>query len=274
MGRNMTNLCSRVMMAVAFCVLVAAASAAAQEPVPSPSPAAKPKPETLSEADPTRPVLWQIRNEYRDLKNGGWSNTVLFRHDRFTFRNLKVKGGAKGFVVRFDVPLNTVHLGSTTKAGLGDIYAQVLLIPRISRKFAFSVGSGVILPTATHDTLGQGKLIIAPVAVPLWYLAKRRRLITFRMQHYISVAGKSSRADVNQTLVDPSIGWAVGRRAWIFANTEFKWDWNSKKVGAITGMQFGRMLSDRIGIWIKPEVPWGPGRTGGFNIKVGILQFR
>lgn len=252
--------------------LLSAASVLGQETAATPSPL--PTPETLSEADPTKPMLWVIRNEYRDLKNGAWANTLLFRHDRFSFRNLKVKGGAKGFVLRIDVPLNTVHAGSTTKTGLGDIYTQALFIPRISRKFAFSVGTGLTLPTATSDLLGQGKLIIAPVAVPLWYLAKRKRLITLRFQHFVSVAGKSNRADVNYTVVDPFIGWSLDRKSWVFTNTELKWDWRSKRGSATTGIQFGRMISDHVGFWIKPEFPWGPGRTGGFNIKVGMFRFR
>lgn len=259
-----------VISASIVCLLFLAADA--QEPAATPAPA--PTPETLSEADPTKPMLWVIRNEYRDLKNGAWANTLLFRHDRFSFRNLKVKGGAKGFVLRFDVPLNVVHNGTVTKAGLGDIYAQALFIPRISRKFAFSVGTGITLPTATSDSLGQGKLVVAPVAVPLWYLAKRKRLITLRFQHFVSVAGKSRRADVNYTIVDPFIGWSLNRRSWIFTNTELKRDWKSKRNSATTGVQLGWMLSDQVGFWIKPEVPWGQGRTGGFNLKVGMFRFR
>ena len=239
-------------------------------------PAASPTPqrEAVSEADPTKPIFWVIRNEYRDLKNGGWANAVVVRHDRFFFRNLAIKGGAKGMVFRVDVPLNRVHRGTETKTGLGDIFTQVLFIPRITRKFAFSVGSGFTLPTATSDSLGQGKLIVAPVAVPLWYLAKRKRLIAMRVQQFISVAGKSNRPDVNFTVFDPLIGLALGRRGWLSANTEFKWDWKSKRGSGTTGVQAGHMISDRLGLWIKPEIPWGPGRTGSFNIKVGVLRYR
>ena len=243
-------------------------------PAASPVPAPQPTREGLSEADPTRPVLWTFRNEYRDLKNGDWADVLLLRHDRFFFRNLKIKGGGKGFVTRFDVPISIVNRGTTTKAGLGDIYTQALFIPRISRKFVFSVGSGLTLPTATDDLLGQGKVIIAPVVAPLWYMAKRRRLFTLRVQQFVSVAGRSSRPDVNYTIVDPFVGWSLGRRSWVFANTELKWDWRSKRGSGITGVQVGKMISEHYGISFKPEIPWGPGRLGGFNIKVVVLRFR
>lgn len=259
--------------AAGFC-----ASARAQEPpaVPTPTPAASPEPEgeTLSEADPTRPMFIAVRHEFRDLKNGAWASAAVFRHDRFVLRNLGVKGGGRGFVLRFDVPLNTVRAGGSTKFGLGDIYAQALWIPRINRRFAFSVGSGISLPTATNRLLGQGKLVIAPVAVPLWYFAKRKRLVTLRMQHFVSVAGSGSRPNVNFTVVDPSIGVAVGRRSWIFTSTEFRWDWRTKLNSATTGIQFGRLLSNRLGFWVKPEIQWGPGRQGDFNVKFGFFRFR
>lgn len=248
----------------------------AQEPSPSPSPASTPesKPEAVSEADPTRAMFLVIRNEYRDLRNGSWANTIVARHDRITFRNVGLKGGAKGSILRFELPLSIVHTPSGTKAGLGDIYLQALLIPRISRRFAFSAGTGLILPTATSSVLGQGKLVVAPLMVPLWYLASRRRLVTMRLQHFVSVAGNGNRPNVNYTVFDPFIGLATGRRSWIFADTELKWDWRRKLNSAVTAVQFGRIFSDRMGFWIKPEIPWGPGRGGGFNIKVGIFRFR
>lgn len=243
-------------------------------PSPSPSPAVQPTPEILSEVDPTKPILFSVRNEYRDLKNGNWADTVLFRYDRFALRNLKIKGGGKGFVLRVDVPINTVHRGTVTKTGLGDVYTQMMFVPYANLRFAFSAGTGVSLPTATDDTLGSGKVLIAPVAVPIWYLAARKRLITLRIQNFTSIAGKRSRPDVNYFNLDPTVAWAIDRKSWVLLNTEFKRDWRLKRGSATTGVQFGRMISDHVGFWIKPEFPWGAGRTGGFNIKVGMFRFR
>lgn len=248
--------------------------AAAQTPSPSPTPAVQRSPEVLSEVDPTKPILFSVRNEYKDLKNGNWADTVLFRYDRFALRNLRIKGGGKGFVLRVDVPLNTVHRGTVTKTGLGDIYAQVLFVPYATRRFAFTAGTGVSLPTATNDILGSGKVLIAPVAVPIWYLAARKRLILLRIQNFTSIAGKKSRADVNYFNLEPTVAWALDRKTWVLVNTEFKWDWRSKRGSAVSGLQVGRMITGKSGFWIKPEIPWGPGRSGGFNIKFGVFRFR
>ncbi len=231
-------------------------------------------PQIQVEEDPTKPILFSIRNEYRNLRNGAWADTVLLRVDRWSFRNIKNKGGAKGIIFRFDVPFSTVHVANTTKTGLGDLYGQVLYVPHVRKRFAFAVGSGIVLPTATNDLLGQGKLVIAPAAVPVWYFAKRKRIALIRFQNFISVAGKSSRPDINFLVADPTIIHPLNRKWWIGANTEFKWDWRTERASGITGFQVGRMIRGKFGFWIKPEVPWGPGRAGNFTVKFTVFHVR
>ncbi len=261
---------------VAFCFFCAAINAGAQEPEPLPSATATPEStsEISVEEDPTKPIAFSIRNEYRNLKRGSWANTVIFRWDQLTLKNLGNKGGAKGIILRFDIPLNTVHSGTGTKTGLGDLYVQVLHIPHVRRKFALAAGTGVALPTATNDLLGQGKLILAPVVVPIWYFAERKRLLLVRFQNYVSVAGKNSRPDVNYLVADPLLVHRLNRKWWILADTEFKWDWKRKQGSAISGVQLGRMISGKFGFWVKPEVPWGPGRQGDYTFKFTLFRVR
>lgn len=244
----------------------------AQEPEISPSPA--PEPKVQVEDDPTKPILFSIRNEHRLLRNNAWANTTIFRIDQVTLKNVGNKGGAKGLILRFDVPLNTVHAGNTTKAGLGDLYAQAVYLPKVTRKFALAIGAGLVLPTATSDVLGRGKLIVSPTVVPVWYFSNRKRLVVLRLQNFVSVAGKSDRPDVNYFLAAPVLVLPIGRRWWVLGDTELKWDWKSKLGSGITGLQIGRMVKGKFGIWVKPEVPWGPGRTGDFNLKFTVFRVR
>ena len=90
----------------------------------------------------------------------------------------KKVGGRTGFILRTDVPITTTHLGSETHTGLGDIYGQALYIPYLSRKFAFVTGTGLVLPTATHKTLGLGKWQVAPLAVPVWFFPKKKGFVS------------------------------------------------------------------------------------------------
>jgi hypothetical protein len=249
-----------------------ARSQKSQEPVPVATP--QPAPEVAVEEDPTKPVVFSIRNEYRNLKNNAWANTLIFRFDKATFRFLRNKGGAKGLLLRFDIPFNTVHAAAETKVGLGDLYAQALYIPYVRQRFALAVGTGIVLPTATNDLLGRGKLIFSPTVVPVWYLKPRKRIFLVRFQNYVSVAGKSSRPDVNYLLAAPMLINRLNRKWWVLVDTEFKWDWESKLGSGISGIQLGRMFRRKYGFWLKPEIPWGPGRQGDFTLKFTVFRVR
>jgi len=36
----------------------------------------------------------------------------------------------------------------------------------------------------------------------------------------------------------------------------------------------GRMLNRNMGVWIKPEVPWGPHREGDFTLKLSFFYVK
>jgi len=117
-------------------------------------------------------------------------------------------------------------------------------------------------------------VILSPVVVPIWYLQKGKKMMLVRMQNYVSIGGKRDRANVNYLLVDPVLALRLRRRTWLITNTEFKWDWRTHQASGITGFQLGRITKGKRAFWIKPEIPWGPGRQSDFIIKVGIHKFR
>jgi len=250
--------------------LLGAATVRAQQP----SPTVPPPLVQTEEEDPTKPLFFSLRNEYRNLKGDAWADTTILRLDRLSLRRLRNEGGGSGLLLRMDVPINVVHRGTVTKFGLGDIYAQALYLPYVRRKLALAIGSGVVFPTATNDLLGQGKLIFAPTVIPVWYIARRERFAFIRMQNYFSVAGKSHRAGVNYFIADPTLVHRLSRKWWIAVDNEFKWDWRTSRGSGIAGFQLGRMVRRKFGIWIKPEIPWGPGRTGEFNMKFTVFRVR
>jgi len=260
-------------LSVFLCVLAGLQISYAQAPEPTPTPQAVPA--EGAEEDPTKPIAFSIRNEYRNLKNGAWANTAIFRIDQIAFKGLYNKGGLKGLILRFDVPfLNTVHAGTRTETGLGDIYAQAIYVPKVSRTFSFAVGSGVVIPTATNDLLGTGKLILAPTAVPIWGFPKSRRRLLIRFQNFFSVAGKSSRPDINYFVAGPALIGRLGKGWWYTADTELRWNWKTDLGSGISGFVVGRIIKGKFGIAFKPEVPWGPGRAGDFNLKFAVFKIR
>jgi len=262
----------KVMLVVSLGILLA--PAASCQDAPSPNPQATPTPLVQIEEDPTKPVFYSLRNEYRNLAGGAWANTFIFRIDQLRFRNFQNKGGAKGLILRFDIPLNIVHVGPTTRSGLGDLYAQALYLPQVRRKRIFAIGAGAVIPTATDRLLGKGKLIIAPTVIPLFYFSNRKRLLVLRTQNFFSIAGRSDRPDVNYLLFNPIFVHRIKGKWWMTEDNEFKWDWNSKLASVISGIQVGRIIQGKFGIWIKPEVAWGPGRSSNFNLKFTLFRVR
>ena len=235
----------------------------------TPQSGSQPKqPEPGIEDDPTRPVFFSVREEYRNLFNGAWNNRIVLRKDAAVLKGHRL-GGRAGFLLRTDVPITTTHLGSETHTGLGDIYGQILYVPHLNRKFAFVIGTGIVLPTATHKTLGQGKWQVAPLAVPVWYLARKKGLFLVKFQDFISIAGVGDRPDVHALFINPTLNYLPARRWLVQAEVESRTNWkNDNRTDFRVGFGAGRVMTRRFFLGIKCEVPMGGTRPGDWTIKV------
>jgi hypothetical protein len=240
----------------------------------SPSGSPSPEPEAGVDDNPTRAVFFSVREEFRNLTNGAWNNRLVLRRDKVVLKG-KRAAGRTGFILRTDVPITTTHLGTETHTGLGDIYGQALYIPYLSRKFAFVTGSGLVLPTATHKTLGQGKWQVAPLAVPVWFLPRARGYFYVKIQDYISVAGVGDRPDVNVLFINPTLNYIPARRWLVQAEVESRTNWkNRNRTDFRVGFGAGKVMSRRFFLGIKCEVPIGPTRLGDWTIKVTNIFYR
>jgi len=228
--------------------------------------------ETDTDEDPTRPVFISFRPEFYNIGNDVDRTQLIARYDARAFTSLRMfKRGAPGFILRFEAPFVDVKVGSTEGAGLGDIYGQLLAIPYATRRFAFVAGSGFFVPTATHELTGSDKWTVAPLAVPLWRI--QRGLFAVKVQNVTSVAGDSARSDLNFLLITPLVIRSVGR-FWILADTETKTRWNADgRTGIKSGFQIGRRVGTGLGVWVKPEVWWGPNRDGEWNLRFGFVWY-
>jgi hypothetical protein len=237
----------------------------AQTPQPGTPP---PQTKAASDDDPTRAVFFSVREEYRNLTNGAWNNRMVLRKDAVVLKGHRV-GGRAGFLLRTDVPITTTHLGSETHTGLGDIYGQILYIPHLNRKFALVIGTGVVLPTATHKTLGQGKWQVAPLAVPVWYLPKAKGFFLVKFQDFISIAGVGDRPDVHALFINPTLNYLPARRWLVQAEVESRTNWkNDNRTDFRAGFGAGRVMTRRFFLGLKFEVPMGGTRSGDWTIKV------
>jgi hypothetical protein len=123
-----------------------------------------------------------------------------------------------------------IHQGNvtgpnTSQSGLGDTVQSLFFSPNKSEPFIWAVGPVFLLPTATNASLGSQKWGLGPTVLAL----KQKKGWTYGVlaNHIWSVAGKSSRADVNATFIQPFLSYS-NKQAWTYGiNTESTYDWKS-----------------------------------------------
>jgi len=222
--------------------------------------------ENIGDVDPTKPVIFNIREEFYKIKGDTWKNAFILRTDIIRL------GGLRNFLLRFDVPFMSTEMGQVRDDGLGDLYGQALLIPYASEKFFFAVGTGLTAPSATEDTLGSGKWQVSPLAVPGLRFKDPRGLFFVKVQDYISFAGQDDRADIHYMTVQPFLIMKLSDKWWAGADSEAKINWEQdNRKSYKSGVILLRMWTKSFGTWVKPEFPWGSNREGDWNLKASFF---
>jgi hypothetical protein len=126
--------------------------------------------------------------------------------------------------------------------GFGDLNPSFFLSPGKPGKLIWGVGAAVVLPTATNPILGQGKWSLGPSVVVLAQPGKWT--LGALVNNVFSVAGQSSRPDVNQMLFQYFInynlkhGWYITWQPTLTAN----WEANSNRWVVPFGGGVGRIM--------------------------------
>jgi hypothetical protein len=224
--------------------------------------------EIVTDTDPTKPVALSCREEFYDLKGDAWQNVVMLRGDYLILEKNDLLGHRRGVILRADLPMVSYHGGGSTRTGLGDLYGQALLIPRLKDNFLIAVGTGLVFPTATGDEFGRGKWIASPVVVPILFFP-RRGFAYVKVQDWISFEGDSGRPDVHYLTVTPTFLWRLSKRWWMQLDEESNTDWEMNgQTSYKAGFLIGRMLSKKSGLSLKAEIPFGEHRQGDWTVKV------
>ena len=110
--------------------------------------------------------------------------------------------------------------------GLGDIQQSLFLSPAKPGKLIWGVGPILQFPTATDDSLGQGKWGAGPTAVALtvhgpWVLGAL-------INNVWSFAGDSDRRDVNQMLLQPFVNYNLPHAWYVVTAPIITADWEAE----------------------------------------------
>ena len=226
------------------------------------------------DTDPTKPIILSLREEFTSLGDNGFLNAVILRADRLVLEGLGVPGPVRGVLTRLDVPIVTFSNSSTTETGLGDIYMQALVAPRIQGNFAMAAGTGLQMPTASSNWLGQGKWIASPAIVPVWFFPKEGYAY-IKCQDWFSFAGQSNKPAVHYLTVTGLILRRISKKWWGMIDAESNTDWmNDGKTWLKAGGLVGLMINNRVGVWIKGEIPFGQYRIDDWGIKASLFVTR
>lgn len=258
-------------MRAAF-IAIASIMAIAYPAPAAPKDAPTPQENEGQDENPTKIVLWSVRNEYFNLPGNGWRNVLLLRGDKAILRDKPKFPGRQGLLLRIDVPFAFVRVGDASRAGLGNIYLQAMSIPHLTRKFAFAVGSGLALPTNTNDSLATNKWVAAPIAVPIWF-TPQKGFFLIKSQAFLSFAGPGP--DVRLLKIQPIYLLPLKRRWWLQFDTESTTGLNlSGHTGFTSGARLGKLMSRHLAMWIEPRVGWGRYRESDFGLRSSVYWIR
>lgn len=168
---------------------------------------------------------------------------------------------------------NDVFGPSGTQTGLGDIVLSGFFSPKAPTAggIIWGVGPAILVPTATDDLLGTGKLGLGPTAVIL----KQIGSITFGglVNHIWSVAGSSDRSDVNLTFLQPFIAKNFAGGYALALNTEFTQNWEFDSSAGFIHLIGSKVLTlgkQMTQVFVGPRIPYGNGNTAEWGFRAGI----
>jgi len=222
-----------------------------------------------------------VRDYYYNYGSGEFHDDVIFRVDDKEFKNWSLIG---------ELDLATCHLKNQHHYGLGDTFFQGLYTLKKTNFFAFAAGAATVLPTATSKNLGARKLQFAPAILGTIYpLGGERLSAALQLRDFISVAstGKSNFIaieggplfsepegnQINFLEIKPSLKYKLSDRYELYAlplTLSVNWQ-NSNELSYQSAIRVSGMITDRLGAWIQPEVPFGSNSTGYFNLKVAVF---
>ena len=205
--------------------------------------------EAGSAAPPDFRTRAELRNEYVDYQQGGGANMVVPRLDHAV---------TPAFAVRIEAPLVTSGpewSGESNQSGFGDLLLRAGYRVASGAGFAAVVGSEVLLDTASRDSLGYGKQVLAPLAYASVDVPRFRSVLFPFVQHYFTVGGDDARPDVHYTSLKAAMLTRWPGRAYTVVEPQLVVDHErADRVGATLEAEGGKFIDRRTAVWVRPGI--------------------
>ena len=210
----------------------------------------------------------ELRDEYVDYQRGGGSNMLVPRLDYAI---------DPAFSVRIEAPLVTSGpelAGESNQSGFGDLLLRASYRAARGPGYAVVVGAEAILDTASEDSLGYGKQVLAPLVYASIDVPRCRSVLFPFVQRFFTVGGDDARADVDYTLFKAAMLTRWPDRMYTVIEPQVVIDHErADRVGAVLEVEGGRFLSRQLTVFARP----GVGLHGddlpqvyNWNLKVGV----
>jgi hypothetical protein len=161
-------------------------------------------------------------------------------------------------LIRITLSIVTAPVPDRT-TGCGD-FQFFDLVPIKQSWGTWGLGTVLVFPTATPDSLGQGKWQVGPAAA-IMYTAVKHLQMGALFQNPISFAGDSGRESVNALFITPTLTYNLPG-GWFGGYSDFDWifDWENNGEATIPiGLQIGKVFT--LG-----SVPFSFSLEGGYNV--------
>ncbi|WP_437728788.1 hypothetical protein [Sorangium sp. So ce861] len=234
--------------------LAALASAQPARPMPlppspprrGPGPRAAPAPRTQAPAAANLSTFLELRDDYVSRGSGGFFNATVIRGD-YAFD--------RSFSLRADVPLAVVSgLEGRREVGIGDVLIRPLVRVIGTPRYAFVLGSDLILDSATRRALGSGKNQVAPLVQAYVRVARPARL-GLQLQHAVSFGGDPRRDDIQTSMVRPFAIVELPRGFWVSPDQSFQFNHRgAPRVVSTSVLEVGAELSERVQVYVDPGI--------------------
>jgi hypothetical protein len=173
--------------------------------------------------------------------------------DTFWFRTVFP---IKRWLFRASLPLNTVPTGlQESKSGLGDFNVFGAYLVRANPDFSFGVGPLLVLPTATEDELGSGKVQIGGAVVAFdasSAVVQYGGLVTFQA----SVAGDDVRDDTSLFILQPFGFLQLGKGTYLRTAPIWVFDLKTGHYNVPFSVGIGKVMKvDRVvyNVFVEPQ---------------------
>lgn len=215
--------------------------------------------------------LIRLKPSYTSVDAGGDESRVLARlniaYDSLFIPGLVLPKTYRS-VLRVDLRAQSVHTANQNVSGLEDL--QIIDVGGCV--FAWggvAAGFGLVLPTATDDALGKGKLQLAP-ALAVVFVGIRGARLGFIAQNFFDVAGDANRRAVNRLTVQPILSYRFSEALFVSSDPTLVFDWEAGQSTIPLNFQIGHAFSRHLSVALGPE--WVVTGDGENDITVNLTM--